>query len=259
VSKPFFYRINAAEFFTEVNKYRTARELEKFILQFAKDLITCSSASEYGQHVISEAINYIEKKKKAGSKGGQAKASNALAPLEQCYDFANSKTLARSSSSTEAVTIHKEKTLKPMSDYSDEFVQFWSAYPVKTGKGVAYKAWQKASPPIDAVLTALQWQITSVKWVEGYVPNPATYINQRRWEDEPSNIQRQAPKTFEQLQTEANHEASRRFLERMQNESRLSDIRPGNEQTGSDISHSVRRSEASVVLRSVVTAGKFGI
>lgn len=78
-----------------------------------------------------------------------------------------------------------DSNLKPLSEYSDDFLKFWSVYPEKTGKGAAWKAWKKTRPPIDSVVDALLWQRDSQKWKEGFIPNPSTYINQRRWEDEP--------------------------------------------------------------------------
>lgn len=41
---------------------------------------------------------------------------------------------------------------------------------------------------LDAVLTALEWQTRMEAWQRDggrYVPNPATWLNGRRWEDEP--------------------------------------------------------------------------
>ena len=66
-----------------------------------------------------------------------------------------------------------------------DFDDFWKRYPTKVGKDAALKAWNKAKPPIADVLSALSWQITSDQWKRGYIPNPATYINQGRWKDEP--------------------------------------------------------------------------
>lgn len=70
------------------------------------------------------------------------------------------------------------------------FGRFWEAYPNKTGKGAAEKAYAKAirflsghDPPgqlLDAVARAKLGR----QWGEGFVPNPATWLNQRRWEDE---------------------------------------------------------------------------
>jgi hypothetical protein len=67
----------------------------------------------------------------------------------------------------------------------DGFIEFWNAYPIKTGKGAAEKSWKKEKPNIDLVLNALVWQQDSKKWLDGFIPNPSTYINQKRWLDEP--------------------------------------------------------------------------
>ncbi len=70
------------------------------------------------------------------------------------------------------------------------FEQFWKAYPKKTGKEAARKSWVKAKPPVQDVLRALQWQCNSEQWTKDhgqYIPNPATYLNQGRWQDEPAS------------------------------------------------------------------------
>jgi len=68
----------------------------------------------------------------------------------------------------------------------DGFDAFWAAYPNKVGKKAAQKAWKKHRPPLDACLRALEWQSKTVKWITGFIPNPATWINRGSWEDEPS-------------------------------------------------------------------------
>lgn len=75
-----------------------------------------------------------------------------------------------------------------MSDYSDEFEQFWSAYPKKTGKGAAWSSWKKQKPEIHSILSTLSWQTKSTQWTKDngqFIPMPTTYLNQRRWEDVP--------------------------------------------------------------------------
>ena len=75
--------------------------------------------------------------------------------------------------------------------YSEDFLIFWSEYPKKVGKGEAFKQWKKAKlseGDKKDILTALKWQKKSDRWRSSngrYIPNPATYISQRRWEDEP--------------------------------------------------------------------------
>jgi len=75
----------------------------------------------------------------------------------------------------------------------DEFEQFWQAYPRKTGKGVARKAFGKALrlTTLDTMLTALQWQRQQEQWVKAggqFIPHPATWLNQERWADEPTTL-----------------------------------------------------------------------
>lgn len=81
-----------------------------------------------------------------------------------------------------------ESNSKPLSDKSDDFLKFYASYPKKVGKEAAIKAWKKHNPPIDEVLKTLQWQKESQQWKKNkgqFVPNPATYINEGRWHDEP--------------------------------------------------------------------------
>ena len=80
---------------------------------------------------------------------------------------------------------NKERS-KTLSDYSDEFEQFWKAYPKKTAKGDAWKSWKKEKPSLQVVLNALSWQTTQSDWIKEkgqFIPLPATYLNQRRFDD----------------------------------------------------------------------------
>jgi uncharacterized protein YdaU (DUF1376 family) len=71
------------------------------------------------------------------------------------------------------------------------FDRFWKAYPKKVGKEAARKAFSKVKRPtetIEMITEALAWQTKSEQWVRDggqYIPNPATYLNQARWMDEP--------------------------------------------------------------------------
>lgn len=69
----------------------------------------------------------------------------------------------------------------------NEFELFWESYPLKVGKKPSLKAWHKLklSPAAAAALmAALEKQKNSEKWLGGYVPNPLTWLNQERWNDE---------------------------------------------------------------------------
>ena len=89
---------------------------------------------------------------------------------------------------TKSVLIEENRTedirLDKKNIYTEDFTIFWTAYPKKTGKDAAYKSWTKAKPRLDDVMYALSWQQDSDQWKRGYIPNPATYLNQGRWKDE---------------------------------------------------------------------------
>lgn len=89
--------------------------------------------------------------------------------------------------------------VKAAEGYTEDFETFWSAYPRKVGKGGAFKAWQKQKPePIEKVLRLIR-KYKSTEWANietRFIPHPATWLNQRRWEDEPDSkpIQAEKPK-----------------------------------------------------------------
>ncbi len=68
-----------------------------------------------------------------------------------------------------------------------DFDAFWSAYPRKVGKAAARRAFEKADAPLDVLLSAVERQSRGDQWTRDggqYIPNPATWLNQGRWEDE---------------------------------------------------------------------------
>ena len=71
---------------------------------------------------------------------------------------------------------------------------FGIKYPKKTGKGAAFGAWKKITKDEKQKIdSALDWQILSDQWLKDsgqYIPNPQTYLNQKRWDDEPTKIRK---------------------------------------------------------------------
>lgn len=72
--------------------------------------------------------------------------------------------------------------------YTSNFLKFWEAYPKKSGKGAAFKSYQNIKSPrpsLQEILQAIAAQSKTEQWKnKQYIPNPATWLNQRRWEDE---------------------------------------------------------------------------
>lgn len=109
-----------------------------------------------------------------------------------------------------APRIRTQSEIQNKDTYNDErFDAFWAAYPKKVGKGAARAAWKKIkakAETLDAILAAIESQKSSRQWLKDdgqYIPNPATWLNQERWEDgetsgcQPEESVFSMPKTFE--------------------------------------------------------------
>lgn len=68
------------------------------------------------------------------------------------------------------------------------FERFYAAYPRKKAPAAAERAWRRVKPEeVPALMAALERQKLSDQWRRDggrFIPYPATWLNQRRWEDE---------------------------------------------------------------------------
>lgn len=73
------------------------------------------------------------------------------------------------------------------------FDEFWAAYPRKVGKKPAKAAWDKLKPDVQLVeqmIGAVETAKKTNQWCREdgrFIPNPTTWLNQGRWEDELQN------------------------------------------------------------------------
>lgn len=80
-----------------------------------------------------------------------------------------------------------EAKSNPNTSRASAFDAFWKAYPKKTGKEAARKSFARAKADIGTMLSALEVQKQSEQWTKNngqFIPNPTTWLNQGRWEDE---------------------------------------------------------------------------
>lgn len=76
---------------------------------------------------------------------------------------------------------------KGTTNVPEDFARFWEAYPNKTGKDAALKAWLKRKrdmPDISTVIAAVNLYIKTKPSDRDWC-NPSTWINQGRWQDQP--------------------------------------------------------------------------
>lgn len=139
---------------------------------FALILMTLSQDEE-------QANDLSRKRAEAGSLGGRQKVATQA-----------NATFATTEEATQASASNKNKNKEKEKEKEYMFDRFWAAYPRHENKQAAKKAFAKADPDEElllTILTSIEKQKSSSQWQENggqYIPHPATWLNGRRWEDE---------------------------------------------------------------------------
>lgn len=107
-----------------------------------------------------------------------------------------SKTVPESGTPLYIREVNREKrSAKPADSEPEVFAEFWQQYPHKVAKPAALKAWNKLKPSgrlLDDLMAGLATQKNSDQWRKNggeFIPHPATWLNNRRWEDESHGAQ----------------------------------------------------------------------
>ena len=136
---------------------------------------------------------------------------------------------SRNKNEKEIIKENKKNSPSPLFGFD----QFWAAYPRKTAKPDAVKAYGKIKPDetlLAKILTAIEKQKQTAQWQEDggrFVPYPATWLNGHRWEDEvqaaPAGGSGPAPRpvvaqVYEQREYDLENERPEEMLRRLQAE-----------------------------------------
>jgi uncharacterized protein YdaU (DUF1376 family) len=137
----------------------------------------------------------VEHNRTVGKLGGRPKK---LETQKKPSGFsAGSKTEPKQNPPQTPDPIHQENPQTPkgaVHGFPPGFDRFWEVYPKKVGKDAAGKAFAKRKFNADslrAVLQAIEAQKASPSWRKDggqYIPNPATWLNEGRWQDEVSEV-----------------------------------------------------------------------
>jgi len=87
-----------------------------------------------------------------------------------------------------------DKTAKKSKKRTLRFEEWWGFYPKKVGKIPAEKKWASMNldPIADKIISDTIFRLENdVKWKDGYIKDPLTYLNQRSFDDE--HIQTRRP------------------------------------------------------------------
>ena len=148
-----------------------------------------------------DAVKYAEtvkKRSEAGKQGGrppktsesnenQNEAKKANGFFEKQNKAKKPDTVTDTVTDTDTDTDIEEK--KP-SLQELRFAEFWAEYPKKKAKKDAQKAWNKIKPTAELfenIIEAVKFAKNSMEWKKEngrFIPNPATWLNGGRWDDE---------------------------------------------------------------------------
>lgn len=137
-------------------------------------------ANDLLQLYVVDGIEYIEMSK---WERGRAQSSKFPSP-----ERANSRKNAPHDAGGEQSPDPNPNTDKELQGHIEGFSSFWGLYPKKRGRVACRRAWDKIKPlpPLQDILSALDAQKQSEQWMSDngkFIPNPLTWIHQRRWED----------------------------------------------------------------------------
>ncbi len=174
-----------AEAWPLVSKYWRVDETNHFVNDTQLQVYAESKA---------QAESYSERGVKAAQARWKQYPSNAQALPENMPEVCppSPSPSPISVSGTVSDSKEKNKTVALRAPDHSLFELFWLAYPKKVGKGAALKAWQKIKPSqsmLKTMVAAVEVQSTWPQWRKEngqFIPHPATWLNQGRWQDEGS-------------------------------------------------------------------------
>ena len=170
----------------------TIPEMEEAILKFSSPDLYSRSPEAEGRRIESVPGGWrIINRNKYRDRNQDAPGSRAAYFREYRKNVAQRSAQQLNVARNTETEIEKEteKKLTTFDRLKQSFDLFWLRYPKKTGKQAALRAWIKAKnkPDIKIIFATLAEQKRSEQWLKNngqYIPNPATWINQGRWDDE---------------------------------------------------------------------------
>ena len=113
----------------------------------------------------------------------------------------NDKQLLTKKTHTDTHT-YTDRTLKPMCNDvapTDGFDSFWQQYPKKRNKKKSREIWKRKrldAIAVDVVQDVINRKASDERWTAGYIPDPTTYLNGERWQDEYTDTRGVKRKTY---------------------------------------------------------------
>lgn len=170
---------------TEEIPYTDTQLAKRFRMPIATVQLGLKIFQQYGMIEIIDDFIYTSNWAKYQSLDGMEKVKEQTRERVQRY---RDKKKAAAIESGNAPALPAPDTQETKQTAAERrFERFWKAYPKKVGKGGAERSFAKYKPDdqlTETMIRAIEAQKMSRQWKEGYIPNPQTWLNQKRWLDE---------------------------------------------------------------------------
>ena len=159
--------------------------IDVIVVQFWREtpdgLVNNRGTKEIGKAEHQRTVN-----REVGMRGGRPKRTEHI--TESVSESVSESEPINNPPQTPDTRHQTNTTPKPPAAAPDGFAEFWAAYPKKVGRPAAERAFRAArlNGHLPDVLADIAVKTHSPGWMKDggqFVPNPATYLNQRRWED----------------------------------------------------------------------------
>lgn len=161
--------------------------MRKFVIPFDSGVVVIRhwKIHNYIQNDRFKPTQYIEEKAQLSEKNGVVSKMDTEC-IQNVYKMDTQDRLEIEIGKSKS----KDNTIAhPEVSVVSDFDAFWSIYPRKVGKGAAKKSFERAILKTDlkTILDAVEAQRQSPQWQRDggqFIPHPATWLNQERWDDE---------------------------------------------------------------------------
>ena len=136
---------------------------------------------------ISDSLSSVNKKQKKLTKS--VNKTSKQTRLDKIRSDKTRKDLDYIGQNFRILTPHPVDNSNKKQQFSNNFSEFWKIYPKKVGKIACWRKWRQLQkfdqlPEIKIIISAIEKQKTTDQWRQGYIPNPLTWLNQGRWDDD---------------------------------------------------------------------------
>jgi len=170
---------------------------KRYILCFNSGVIVIKhwKIHNYIQKDRYKKTNYVEELSQLDVKSNKSYTEKASEKQDKIMPCIHSVSKVDTQIRLDKIRLDKirEDILSEKSDKNvvkNRFDEFWKSYPKKIGKGAAEKAYKKIKPTAELqsqILSAVEKAKQTEQWQKQngqFIPHPATWLNQKRWEDE---------------------------------------------------------------------------